>query len=491
MPRRAVRSKVHAPAAETLPKAPTGIEGLDQITGGGLPRGRPTLVCGGAGCGKTLFAMEFLVHGATRFAEPGVFVSFEETAEDLAANVRSLGFKLEELVARRKIAIDWVRVERSEIEETGEYNLDGLFIRLAHAIDSVKAKRVVLDTIEALFSGFSNAMVLRAEIRRLFAWLKERGVTAVITGEGGQGQLTRQGLEEYVSDCVILLDHRVVDQVTTRRLRVVKYRGSAHGTNEYPFLIDEDGFSVLPITSAGLQHEVAGEAVSTGVPAIDAMLGAGGVYRGSTALVSGTAGTGKSSIAAHFVAAAGARGERAVIFAFEESEAQIVRNMRSIGIDLQPMLDRGLLEIHAARPSAFGLEMHLVAIHKAIRKLQPQVVVMDPITSLAGGGTTLQANSLLVRLVDFLKTEGITVLLTSLTSERAAAEETDGGVSSLVDTWMLLRQVETPGGERRRTLFVLKSRGMSHSTQSREYVIGSRGIEFAEAAKKPSGRTQA
>ncbi|HZS39419.1 MAG TPA: circadian clock protein KaiC, partial [Polyangia bacterium] len=382
---------------DTLAKAPTGIEGVDEITGGGLPRGRPTLVCGTAGCGKTLFATEFLVRGATEHGEHGVFITFEENAEDLADNVRSLGFHLDELVARRRLAIDHVRVERSEIAETGEYNLDGLFIRLAHAIDSVKAKRVVLDTIESLFGGFSNQAILRAEIRRLFGWLKDRGVTTVITGERGEGQLTRQGLEEYVSDCVILLDQRVADQLTTRRLRIVKYRGSAHGTNEYPFLIDEHGISVLPITAIGLQHEVSSTLVSTGVPTLDEMLGGKGVYRGTSVLVSGTAGTGKTSLSAHFLDAACRRGERCLMFAYEESQAQIVRNMRSIGIDLGRWIDRGLLRIHAARPSAHGLEMHLVMIYKLVREFAPRAVVIDPISNLSSVGSLGETNAMLIR----------------------------------------------------------------------------------------------
>src|SRR4051812_23347799 len=321
-----------------LRKARTGIEGFDEVTGGGLPAGRPAVICGSAGCGKTLFAMEFLVRGAIDFGEPGVFVAFEETEDDLIKNVRSLGFDLNDLVEKQLLAIDHIRIERSEIEEAGEFDLEGLFVRLGLAIDSIGAKRVVLDTLEALFSGFTNHAILRAELRRLFLWLKERGVTAVITAERGEGQLTRQGMEEYVSDCVILLDHRVSDQLSTRRLRIVKYRGSSHGTNEYPFLIDSDGISVIPITSLKLEFSAPNEFVSTGSAGIDAMLGGKGVYRNSTVLVSGTTGSGKSSIAAHFVSAACARGERCLYFAFEESPGQILRNMRSIGIDLEPWM---------------------------------------------------------------------------------------------------------------------------------------------------------
>jgi circadian clock protein KaiC len=469
-----------------LAKAPTGIVGLDEITGGGLPRGRPTLVCGSAGCGKTILATEFLVRGAMQYGEPGVFMAFEETAEDLRENVRSLGFDLEQLVAKRHLSIDHVSVQRSEIEETGEYNLDGLFIRLAQAVEEVKAKRVVLDTIETLFSGLSNAAILRAELRRLFSWLKERGLTAVITGERGDGQLTRQGLEEYVSDCVILLDQRVSDQIATRRLRIVKYRGSSHGTNEYPFLIDEEGISVLPITSLSLDHPVSNQLVSSGIPGLDAMLGGKGVYRGSSVLLSGPAGTGKTSFALHFAAAACQRGEPCLVLAYEESEAQIVRNARSIGLDLEPFVRSGLLHVQAARPASCGLEMHLVGIHKAVRQLKPKLVIMDPISNVAPDQTRGEANAMLVRLLDFLKTQGITGVYTSLTQPDGSLEKTDVGVSSLIDTWILLRQLEL-NGERNRTMFVLKSRGMNHSNQVREYRLTDHGVELLAPYLSGSG----
>jgi circadian clock protein KaiC len=473
-------------AARALPKAPTGIRGLDEITAGGLPQGRPTLVCGSAGCGKTLLAMEFLVRGATEFDEPGVFMAFEETAEELTNNVRSLGFDLDDLVKEEKLVLDFVRVERSEIEETGEYDLEGLFVRLGYAIDTIGAKRVVLDTIETLFGGLSNAGILRAELRRLFRWLKDKGVTAVITGERGEGMLTRHGLEEYVSDCVILLDHRVIDQVSTRRLRVVKYRGSVHGTNEYPFLIDEDGISIFPITSMGLAHEVSHKRISTGVPGLDAMMGGEGYYKGSTVLVSGTAGAGKSSLAAHFVKAACERGERCLYFAFEESQHQIIRNMRSIGIDLQPYIQKGLLQFHANRSTIFGLEMHLVTCHKLIQQFDPDVVVLDPIGNLTLTGSDADTTAMLTRLMDFLKAEGITALWTSLTSGGAALETTDVRISSLVDTWLLLRSIEV-GGERNRAMYVLKSRGMAHSNQIREFHLTDHGIELAEVYLGPEG----
>ena len=383
----------------SLPKAATGIQGLDEVTGGGFPRGRPTLICGSAGAGKTLLAMEFLVRGATKYDEPGVFMAFEETASDLTENVRSLGFDLETLIEEKRLVVDYVRIERHEIDETGEYDLEGLFIRLACAIDTVGAKRVVLDTIENLFSGLRNEGILRSELRRLFGWLKDRGMTAVITAERGDGTLTRHGLEEYVSDCVILLDHRVVEQTSIRRLRVVKYRGTSHGTNEYPFLIDEDGFSLLPITSLGLQHEVSSERFSTGIAALDAMLGGKGFYRGSTILVSGTAGTGKTSLAAYIVDAACRRGERCLYFSFEESPGQLVRNMKSIGLDLKKWVDKGLLEFHSSRPTFHGLEMHLATIHKLVHKFQPTMVVVDPIGSLAEAGNRRDASMMLIRLI--------------------------------------------------------------------------------------------
>jgi circadian clock protein KaiC len=463
----------------TLPKTPTGIEGLDEITGGGLPAGRPTLVCGSAGCGKTLLAMEFLARGALEYGEPGVFMSFEETAEELTANVRSLGFDLERLAKDQKLLIDFVRIERSEIEETGDYDLEGLFVRLGFAIDSLGAKRVVLDTIESLFSGFGNEGVLRAELRRLFRWLKDRGVTTVITAERGNGQLTRQGLEEYVSDCVLLLDHRVDDQLSTRRLRIVKYRGSAHGTNEYPFLIDEKGISVLPITAIGLQHDVSEERISTGVPRLDAMLGGQGYFRGSSILLSGTAGTGKSTVAAHLAHATCARGERCLYFAFEEGSPQIVRNMRSVGLLLEPWIRKKLLRIDASRPTAFGVERHLTTMHRAIAEFEPHVVIVDPISTFVAAGTVADTRSMLTRLVDSLKSQKVTAFLTCLTGGDEALEQTEVGLSSIMDTWLLLRDIEL-NGERDRAIYVLKSRGMAHSNQLHEFVISERGIELLD-----------
>ena len=472
--------------AKDATKASTGITGFDEITGGGLPRGRPTLVCGSAGCGKTLLAMEFLIRGATAFDEPGVFLTFEESPEELTQNVRSLGFDVDDLVAQKKIVLDYVRVERAEIEEIGDYDLEGLFIRLGLAIDTIGAKRVVLDTIEVLFSGLTNTAILRSELRRLFRWLKDKGVTAIITGERGDGTLTRHGLEEYVSDCVIVLDHRITDQVSTRRLRVVKYRGSAHGTNEYPFLIDADGISVMPITSLELQHQVSDERVPSGIPRLDVMLGGQGYFRGSTVLVSGTAGSGKSSVAAHFADASCRRGERCLYLAFEESPGQIIRNMRSIGLDLQPWVDQGLLRYHASRANQYGLEMHLATIHKLVQIHDPKSVVMDPISNLSQVGGRADATAMLTRLIDFLKVKGITAVLTCLTDSQAGLERTDADVSSLVDTWLLLRDIEL-GGERNRAMYVLKARGMSHSNQLREFLLTDHGIELTDVYLGPEG----
>ena len=463
-----------------LEKTPTGISGLDEITEGGLPRGRPTLVCGAAGCGKTMLAAEFIMRGAMQYGEPGVIMTFEESSKELSDNMRSLGFDLEKLQTQRKIALDYVRVERSEIQETGEYDLEGLFIRLGYAIDSIGAKRVVLDTIEALFAGLPNQAILRAELRRLFHWLKEKGVTAVITAERGEGTLTRYGLEEYVADCVIMLDHRIIDQVSTRRLRIVKYRGSSHGTNEYPFLIGSHGLSVLPITSLRLDHKVSEKRLSTGVPGLDDMFGGKGIYKGSSVLVSGSPGTGKSSVAASFVDAACARGERALLFAYEESESQLLRNMRSIGLDLAPWVRKGLLQIHASRPTLHGLEQHLVQMYDLVRRFKPSVVVVDPISNLSNQHDDAGLKATLMRLIDFLKQEGVSAMFTSLTADSTAAvAASEVGVSSLMDTWLLLNNLAY-NGERTRTLQVLKSRGMYHSNQVREFVFTDHGVDLID-----------
>ena len=465
---------------EGLQKERTGISGFDEITRGGLPAGRPTLVCGSAGAGKTLFAMEFLVRGATLFDEPGVFMSFEETDQELATNVASLGFDLKQLIADKKILLDYVFIERSEIEETGEYDLEGLFLRLDHAINRIGAKRVVLDTLEALFAALPNEAIIRAELRRLFRWLKEKGVTALITCERGEGRLTRYGLEEYVADCVILLDHRVQNQISTRRLRIVKYRGTSHGTNEYPFLIDDKGFSVLPITSLGLSHKAPTERVSSGIPRLDHMLNGDGFYRGSSILISGTAGTGKSTIGAHFIEAAGARGEKSMVFAFEESQDQIIRNMRSIGIDLERFVKKGLIRFHNARPSSRGLEVHLAMMHKAIVDFEPSIVVIDPITNFLAVGDSYETKSMLTRLIDFLKLQQITALFTSLTASGTQLEDSVVDVSSLMDTWLLVKNIEA-NGERNRGLYILKARGIAHSNQIREFLLTDHGVELIDA----------
>ncbi|MBO2010051.1 circadian clock protein KaiC [Siccationidurans soli] len=476
-----------ASALPKLPKSPTGIEGLDEITEGGLPLGRPTLICGSAGCGKTLMGIEFLVRGIQEFNEPGVLMAFEETVPELAANVASLGFDLKNLQAQKLLRVDHVHVDRSEIEETGEYDLDGLFIRLGYAIDSIGAKRVVLDTIEALFSGFPNQAVLRSEIRRLFRWLKDRGVTTVITAERGDGSLTRQGLEEYVSDCVILLDNRVIDQITTRRLRIVKYRGSTHGTNEYPYLITEDGISVLPVTSLRLEHEVSDQIDSSGIPALDEMFGRRGFYHGSSVLITGTAGTAKTTLGASFARKICQEGKRCLMFVFEESPQQLIRNMRSVGIDLAPFIENGLLHIEASRPTLNGLERHLVTIHRLVKELDPYAVVIDPITNLISVGNMAEVRSMLTRLIDFLKVSNITAVFTALVNTGVGrAEMTEEGVSSLVDTWVSVRDLEGVG-ERNRGLSILKSRGMAHSNQVREFIVTDHGIELLDVVIGPTG----
>ncbi len=464
---------------EPLKKCPTGIRGLDEITDGGLPRGRPTLICGAAGCGKTLLAMEFITRGITQFNEPGVFMAFEENAEELAVNVASLGMDVKELIRQKKLAIDYVHIERSEIEETGEYDLEGLFVRLGNMIESVGAKRVVLDTVEALFAGLPNEAILRAELRRLFRWLKAKKVTAIITGEKGDNHLTRHGLEEYVSDCVIFLDHRVTNQVATRRLRVIKYRGSQHGTNEYPTLIDENGLSVLPISSLGLTYPVSSTRISTGIPRLDTMFGGKGYYRGTSVLVSGTAGSGKTSLAAAFADGICRKGEKCLYLSFEESPDQIVRNMGSIGFDLGKWVKKGRMKFRSVRPTLYGLETHLVSIHKLVEDFQPNAVVVDPVTNLDTIGDTDEIKAMMTRIIDFLKNKQITTVFTSLTSGGSAFEQSEVGISSLMDTWILLRNVETDG-ERNRLLYILKSRGMAHSNQVREFILSDDGISLRD-----------
>jgi circadian clock protein KaiC len=470
-----------------FPKSPTGIQGLDEITEGGLPKGRPTLICGSAGCGKTLFGMEFLMRGAIEFNEPGVFIAFEETGEELAMNVASLGFDVKDLIAKKKLKVDYIHVDRNEIEETGEYDLEGLFIRLGHAIDSIGAKRVVLDTLESLFSGLDNQSILRAELRRLFRWLKDKGVTAIITGERGEASLTRQGLEEYVSDCVILLDHRIIEQVSTRRLRIVKYRGTTHGTNEYPFLIDKDGIAVLPITSINLDHEVSNETVSSGVKGLDEMLGGKGFYIGSSILINGTAGTAKTTFLSSFADDTCKKKKRCLYFAFEESENQLIRNMKQIGIDLDVHTKKGLLKIHASRPTVHGLEMHLSTIHKLIHEFKPDAVIIDPISNLISIGGINEVRGMLTRLIDYLKVSRITAMFSALTIPTGHSMElTEEGISSLMDTWIMVRDVEGIG-ERNRGVFVIKSRGMKHSNQVREFIITEEGIKLLDVNIGPTG----
>jgi len=477
MPKKSLQSNA-------VEKAPTGISGLDEITFGGLPAGRPTLVSGGPGSGKTLLGVSFLVNGAESFSEPGVLVTFEENAEELASDVRSLGYDLDKLVQQKKLLIDYVHVDRAEIEETGEYDLEGLFVRLDHAIKQIGARRVMLDTIETLFGGLKDTGILRAELRRLFRWLRDRKITTVVTAERGEQMFTRQGLEEYITDAVIALDHRVSEQISTRRIRVVKYRGSMHGTNEYPFLIDRDGITVLPVTSLLLEHSAPDQRVSSGLPALDGMLGGPGFYRGSTVLLSGTAGTGKTTLAAHFVDAACKRGERCLYFLFEESPQQMVRNMRSAGVDLGRWVDKGLLQFHADRPNRHGLETHLLAMHHAVEVFEPDVVVMDPITNLLAVGTQLDVRSMLTRVIDFLKTRSITALFTSLTTPEHSLEHTETLISSLMDTWILVA-TQLEGRQRIRQVYVLKSRGMPHSNEVRDFHFTSRGIEI-EPAQVPT-----
>lgn len=483
--KKAYKNKLPEKRSE-LPKSPTGIGGLDEITYGGLPKGRPTLIAGSAGCGKTLIALEFLVNGITRYNEPGVFIAFEESGEDLEKNVQSLGINLPRLIRDKKLYVDHIKVERSEIEETGEYDLDGLFIRIDMAIRAVGAKRIVLDTIESLFSGLTNAAILRSEIRRLFGWLKEKGVTAIITGEKDSNNITRQGLEEYVSDCVILLDHQVNNKISSRRLRIVKYRGSVHGTNEYPFLIDESGISVLPLTSLKLNHTVSNKRISTGIPRLDEMMEGKGFYKGTTILVSGTAGTGKTALASTFTRSSAAENEKVLYFAFEESHHQIIRNMRSAGINLEPFVKKGLLHFHAMRPQFYGLEMHLVKMYKLISEVEPTVVIVDPITNLISSGAIDEVHSVLTRLVDFLKTKQITAMLTSLSNTSGVIEQTSVAISSLVDTWIWLRDLEM-NGERNRGIYILKSRGMAHSNQIREFRITGKGIELIDVYRGEEG----
>jgi len=473
-----------------LQKIPSGIKGFDDITGGGLPKGRPSLISGGPGCGKTLFAMEFIIRGIADYEEPGVFVAFEENIEDLKKNFKSMGFDLDDLVRQKKLVLDHIAIDRCEIEETGEYDLEGLFIRLGSMIDEVGAKRVAIDTLETIFSGFANEGILRSELHRLFHWLKGRGVTAVVTGERGDRSITKYGLEEYVADCVITLDHRIMNQIATRRLRVVKYRGSIHGTDEYPFLISSDGISVLPITSLSLTTRASEERISAGIPRLDTMLGGKGFYRGSSILVSGQAGTGKTSLAARFIDAACRRGEKCLFFISEESESQLTRNMLSIGINLEPWVKSGLLKFHAVRPTAYSLEMHLSVMLKLIGEFRPRVIAVDPISNLYPIGDDIQVRSMLMRLIDFAKSLQITGFFTSLSNDpdtgAYSIEPTEMHVSSLMDAWLILKNVEG-NGERNRAFSIIKVRGIAHSNQLREFVMSKDGIQLLDVYKGREG----
>lgn len=467
----------------SLPKAPSGIAGLDEITGGGLPRGRTTLLVGGAGCGKTLLGLEFLICGVLKYAEPGVFVAFEETQEELSENVRSLGYDLDALIAGNKLSVDHIRVEPSEIEETGEYDLEGLFVRLAHAIETVGAKRMVIDTLEVLFAGLTKHGILRAEFRRLFRWLKEKGITAVVTSERGpENQLTRHGFEEYVSDCVIFLDHRIDNQLSTRRLRVLKYRGSAHGADEYPFLIEDHGIEVFPITSLRLDYPAPSGYAPTGIAGLDEALDGRGFPRGSSILVTGTAGTGKTSIAATFVNSACKRGERCLYLAMEESPAQVSRNMSSIGLDLDRWCREGRLQVESLRPTCYGLEMHLATVYRLVTKSQPEIVVMDPISGFSSVGSDAQVSATITRMLDFLKARQITAVFTAVAPDRAYFESSEVGVSSWVDGWIQLRAVEI-NGSRKRCLYIVKIRGMAHSDRIHELKFTQDGLQLGQAVE--------
>ena len=470
--------KTDAVKPKGLQKCPTGIKGFDEITEGGLPKNRTTLISGGAGSGKTLLGIDFLVKGATDYNEPGVFMSFEETPDELYKDVASLNLNLQRLVSQKKIVLEHVILELRDIQEK-DFNLEGLLVRLEHAIDSVGAKRVVLDSLESPFAGIQDAGLLRVEIKRLFRWLKDKQVTALVTGEPGKGY-TRHGLEEFVSDCIILLDNRVKEQIAIRRIRVVKYRGSKHGTNEYPFVIDDEGLSVIPITSAGLDQPGSVDKVPTGIPSLDKLFWGGhpGYTRGSTVLASGTAGTGKTSLAAAFAIETCKRGERCIFYSYEESAGQLTQNMSSIGFNLKPWLKKGLLKIVAIRPSFSGLEMHLLDLYKLVDSFKPNSVVIDPLTSLIGEGDEREIRSLITRMIDLLKSKGITTFFTSLVSS-SAENDTSGeiGVSSLIDTWIVVREIEEDAGRKRtRGLFIVKSRGTGHSSDVHKLVLSDKGI---------------
>lgn len=484
MARQNKKTMVWRKPARAIAKCPTGIPGLDEITRGGLPRGRPTLVAGGPGSGKSVLAMDFIMRGILEHREPGVFVSFDERPLDVARNAASLGFDLKQLEGRKKLVVDHISMNKPELK-TGDYDLEGLFIRLERSIRAVNAKRVSLDSLDALFSGPFDDSVLRPELRRLFDWLKAKGVTALITSERGKGELTRHGLEEYLSDCVILLDQRVEQDISTRRLRIVKYRGAGFGTNEYPFLIDEQGVTVMPITSRALRHGVSKERVSTGIARMDAMLG-GGYWRASAILMSGTAGTGKTTLASHFADAMCNRGERCLYFSFDEAPDQIRRDLLSVGINFEKWEKRGLLRIESLRATTQGLEEHLHLITQKVRSFKPAAVIVDPITGLLPLAPMYASHSMLTRLIDFLKGEMITTFFTSLTEGQGAPERSGLGVSTLIDTWLVVRDIES-NGEKNRGMFIVKSRGTNHSHQVREFLLTDRGVQLVDVYVGPAG----
>jgi circadian clock protein KaiC len=463
------------PSRVQLPKSPTGIDGFDEITGGGLPTGRPSLVCGPPGTGKSIFAMQFLVNGVTRYGEPGVFLTFEESREELVANVRSFGFGVDRLEREGRLLVDALPLEPQTVE-TGEFDLEALIVRLAWAVDQVGAKRVAVDNVEALFTAFSRPALVRAEVRRLFRWLKDHELTAVITGERGEDMVTRHGMQEYLSDCVVVLDHRIVQDVATRRMRVLKYRGAMHGRNEYPFLIGADGLEVLPITSIGLRQPVSSDRISTGVVGLDEMLGGEGVFRGSGVLISGTSGTGKTTIASCFADAACRRGEVVLYFSFEESQAEIERNLASVGLDMAHWVERGLLHFHCERPTTRGLEDHLALMQQLTRELAPTLVVIDPVSSLARGASPFDVSSMLLRQIYYLKATGITAVMTVL-NEETGLQQPIQSISSLVDTWLHVDIMES-FEERNRGLYVRKARGMAHSNQIREFLLSDQGVSL-------------
>ena len=469
-----------------LPKSPTGITGFDEVSKGGLPTGRPTLVSGPPGAGKSLFALQFLVYGATVCAEPGVFLSFEGNRDKLACDVRGLGIDLDVLEQDGRLLVDAQSLAGQAVA-TGEFDLEPLMVRMAYAVDKIGAKRVAIDSLESLFAAFgSRPDVVRSELLRLFSWLGERGLTAVITGERAEDTLIRHGMEEFLSDCVVLLDHRVVDEVATRRLRILKYRGSTHGRNEYPFLIGPDGLEVLPITSLGLYQRVNSDRLSTGITGLDEMLGGLGVFRGSSVLVSGTSGTGKTTIGASFASAACQRGERVLFFSFEESQSEIMRNMASVSLDLAGWVDRGLLYFHCERPTTLGLEDHLAIMRRLVEQVVPTLVVIDPVSSLSRGTSRGDVSAMLTRQIYYLKSAGITAVMTSLTEGGNDLEHTELSISSLVDTWLLAITMQT-SGERNRGLYVLKSRGMAHSNQIREFLLSSEGVSLVPVYMGPDG----